>query len=415
MWELLAVFYINIRSAMKILAIETSCDETAVSLLEAGGDIESAHFSVLGNALYSQAQLHSKYGGVYPTLAKREHSHNLVPLLTDALKQAGMLTPATNTLTDKQTKTLHTLLVREPTLFDRVVEFLRTFEAPAIDVVAVTRGPGLEPALWVGVNFARALSAVWNVPAVPVNHMEGHIISAVVHPPKEHEFVMEQTNFPVLALLVSGGHTELVLAKAWGDYTVVGQTRDDAVGEAYDKVARMLDLGYPGGSAVAKLAAEGRRTAFHKVASDEHEACTLPRPMLSSGDFNFSFSGIKTAVLYHIKKLDSLTERAKMLIATEFESAVVEVLVKKTKKAVELHQPKTVVVGGGVSANSFLRESLTNMLQDVAPSTALRLPDKTLTGDNALMIGMAGYIASRATVPETHDSEELHADGALRL
>src|SRR3989344_8160793 len=204
---------------MKILAIETYCDETAVTLLDISGMLEKPDIKVLGNTLLSQVALHEKYGGVYPNLAKREHEKNLPPLLEKTLKEAG---------------------------YDMSEAELRTND---IDYIAVTEGPGLEPALWVGINFATELGKKWNKPVVPVNHMEGHIFSVLYK-----MLNTECLTLPALALLVSGGHTELVVVKDFGNYKIIGQTLDDAVGEAFDKVARMLGLPYPGGPEISKLA-----------------------------------------------------------------------------------------------------------------------------------------------------------------
>src|SRR3989338_2212983 len=221
---------------MKILAIETSCDETAVSILDAHGDFQGAQFLILGNALLSQIDTHKEYGGVFPMLAKREHSRNLIPLLEHALREAGMLR-------------------------EREAEAL----PPDIDAIAVTHGPGLEPALWVGINFAKALSLVWNKPIIPVNHMEGHILAGLLSvsvPTSSDEknysqilknLRIENVALPVLTLLISGGHTDLVLMKELFHYEYLGRTRDDAVGEAFDKVARLLSLPYPGGPEIERL------------------------------------------------------------------------------------------------------------------------------------------------------------------
>ena len=233
---------------MRIFAIETSCDETALALVEGQAIKESGSggafsFTVLKSALLSQALLHSPYGGVYPNLAKREHLKNL------------------------------------PVLFEQ-------FKDEVIDAIAVTRGPGLEPALWTGIEFAKKLAAERSLPLIPVNHMEGHLLSSLVQGGK-----LEAVKLPVLALLISGGHTEFVLMRSWFSYEIVGQTLDDAVGEAFDKVARMLGLPYPGGPEISKLAEYARKNNLH---SD----IKLPRPMLGVKNNDVSFSGLKTAVLY---------------------------------------------------------------------------------------------------------------------
>ncbi|MBU2220461.1 hypothetical protein KKD81_00815, partial [Patescibacteria group bacterium] len=258
---------------MKLLSIETSCDETAVSVLNAEGAADSSRFRILGNALLSQIDIHREYGGVFPALAKREHAKNLVPLLHEALTQAALLTTSEAALSEADREKLSELLVREPELLAALTSFFEANGSPAIDAICVTHGPGLAPALWVGVNFARALSLIWNIPVIGVNHMEGHLLSALVQK-EEEEFVLSGVQKPALALLISGGHTEIVCMKDWLSYKLVGHTRDDAVGEAYDKVARMLELPYPGGPEVSRLAEEASEQG---IASP----VVLPRPMIN--------------------------------------------------------------------------------------------------------------------------------------
>src|SRR3989344_1760152 len=229
---------------MIILSIETSCDETAVSLLQISGSPTSPKIKILGNALYSQVKIHEKYGGVYPNLAKREHQKNLIPLLKKVLKESGSFEPTTRN--QRPTNKLQKILEREAELLEQFLNFVLKIKKPRIDAIAVTEGPGLEPALWVGINFARALGEVWNVPVVPVNHMEGHFMSVLwtdiadqrrKNADKRRK-KKRRINYPVLALLISGGHTELVYSKIPHKYRILGETRDDAVGEAFDKVAR---------------------------------------------------------------------------------------------------------------------------------------------------------------------------------
>ncbi|MBI2100339.1 MAG: tRNA (adenosine(37)-N6)-threonylcarbamoyltransferase complex transferase subunit TsaD [Candidatus Vogelbacteria bacterium] len=358
---------------MKILAIETSCDETAISVVAASGGFKKPQFKVLSHLISSQVKLHAPYGGVVPSLAKREHSKNLIPLLATALRELRLYKASSvqHPMLDKIPK----ILSREPELLKQLLELIPTISVPKIDAIAVTYGPGLEPALWVGINFARALSLAWNKPLIPVNHMEGHIYSPLLEP-KTYNL------FPALALLISGGHTELVLVKDWLKYQVIGQTRDDAVGEAFDKVARLLDLPYPGGPALAKLADKnGKHPMFAK----------FPRPMIHSGDFDFSFSGLKTAVLYLVKKLGKVDDKTKAAIAREFQDAVIEVLVAKTSKAIEHYNPKTLIIGGGVIANTALREKFDELVAKKYPNVKLLIPDFQLATDNATMIALAAY------------------------
>ncbi len=361
---------------MKILGIETSCDETAVCLLEANGDFNTAQFKILGNSLYSQIAIHKEYGGVFPALAKREHSKNLVPLLGKALTEAGIVTNIENRMENEELGTrysvLGTMLSREPELLEHLLKFLPTIEKPPIDMIAVTSGPGLEPALWVGVNFAKALSIIWNIPVYPINHMEGHILSPLI---ETHQ--LKKIAFPSIALLISGGHTELVHVKDWLEYEVIGKTRDDAVGEAFDKVARMLDLPYPGGPEISKLAEQAKPNPEIK----------FPRPMLNSPDLDFSFSGLKTSVLYFIQKQPELTFELKCQIAKEFEDTVIEVLVTKTRKALEQYPAKNIILGGGVIANKKIRKAFEELVQEIN----LLVPPLQLSTDNAIMIAVAGY------------------------
>lgn len=380
---------------MKILSIETSCDETAVSIVEASGSLKNPSFKVLGNALFSQIEIHREYGGVYPALAKREHAKNLIPLLNTCLQEANMVAANEH---DLDREMISTILEREPELATQFLDFISTIDKPAIDAIAVTYGPGLEPALWVGINFARALSAVWDIPIIPVNHMEGHIASVLMDQ-------KEPVQFPLLALLISGGHTEIVLAKKWGEYEVLGSTRDDAVGEAFDKVARLLDLPYPGGPEISRLAGESREGGAENPVS-------LPRPMLTTDDFDFSFSGLKTAVLYTVKDQE-LTNVYKGFVAREFEDAATEVLVTKTRKALRETGAQTLIVAGGVAANSYIRKNIADMVERDAPETTLLVPDISLSTDNAIMIALAGFIRKETdTIPSLDD---LRAKGNLSL
>ncbi len=367
---------------MRILSIETSCDETAVSIITADGDFPLATYEVVGNALFSQIALHAPYGGVFPTLAKREHAKALVPLMQEALAEAELLVDGSHSATEVQTADITALLLREPELAEALTTFTDSYNEPEIDLIAVTVGPGLEPALWVGVNFAKVLAELWNKKVVAVNHMEGHVLASVYDVVEDNK--LAQIGFPAIALLISGGHTELLLMKNWGQYEKIGQTRDDAVGEAFDKVARLLDLPYPGGAELSKLAAVGRKAnvAPFKVA--------LPRPMLKSGDLDFSFSGLKTAVRYAIDETE-LTDTDKQALARDFEDAVTEVLVKKTSDAVALNGAKSLIVGGGVSANQYIRTELNRHFLQEHPDCELYFPTPGLSTDNSIMIALAGH------------------------
>lgn len=389
---------------MKVLAIETSCDETAIAIVEGKKTDSGACFTVLGNALLSQVDLHREYGGVYPNLAKREHAKNLVPMLEAALEEAEMLTDDVQVLPQETHDAISKLLEREPGLSEGFLAFISDCEPPAVDAIAVTAGPGLEPALWVGINFAKALALVWQKPLIAANHMEGHVFAALA---QERETVLEIQNvqFPVLGLLISGGHTELVLMKEWFQYELVGQTRDDAVGEAYDKVARMLSLPYPGGPEVSRLA---------EIARGEPSQIkySLPRPMLDSNTCDFSFAGLKTAVLYLLKN-NPMPESEKKHVAHEFENAVADVLWKKTALALTKTDAKTLVIGGGVSANTNIRRVFKHNIARDFPNVDLRIPAAALTTDNAIMIAIAGFY--RALTTAYADPEALSASGNARL
>lgn len=305
--------------------------------------------------MLSQAALHAEYGGVYPNLAKREHEKNL------------------------------------PILY-------REFADVPCDAVAVTVGPGLEPALWQGVEFAKRVAKERGVPLLPTNHMEAHLISSLVE-----QGELKNVQLPVLALLISGGHTEFVLMRNWFEYEVVGKTLDDAVGECFDKVARMIGLPYPGGPHISKIA----KTATTK------SAITLPRPMIGSNTCDVSFSGLKTAALYSLRD-KTLTDEEKAAFAAEFEEAVGDVFVHKTRKALEDTGARTFVIGGGVAANSYLRERLQKLIADEFDDIEFRLPDLAITGDNAIMIAQCA-LARALSGKNDESSTELRAIGNLSI
>ncbi len=374
---------------MKLLSIETSCDETAISILDVVETDNTATFTVLANVVRSQIDIHREFGGVYPNLAKREHAKNLPPIFVECLKQADMYHPSI------QGSTLNTgpdeirrLLEREGKMADVVLEIANTIERPALDAIVVTAGPGLAPALWVGINFAKALSLIWDIPVMPANHMHGHALSTLITATPNTPQTLDISNlrFPAISLLISGGHTELVVMNDFLACTKIGATKDDAVGEAFDKVARLLGLPYPGGPKVSELAKRGVTRAD----------ISLPRPMINSGDYSFSFSGIKTSVLYLVKKLGEMDEQTKCDVAREFETAVTDVLVKKTRDAVAEFGATTLIVGGGVSANTYIKERLTEMAGAEFPGTQVVFPDHDLSTDNSLMIAIAGFFLIRS-------------------
>jgi N6-L-threonylcarbamoyladenine synthase len=387
---------------LKILSIETSCDETAVSILDASGTITRPVFKVLGNSLYSQVKLHAQYGGVFPTIAKRAHAKNLPPLLSRSLVEAKFYREGGAKISNKIKVKIEKILSREPDLMEKVFEIGENIKKPAIDVIGVTVGPGLEPALWVGICFAKSLGVLWNIPVIPINHMEGHIVSPLLQN-------KGMVSFPALALLISGGHTELVLSQKPMKYKVIGRTRDDALGEAYDKVARMLSLPYPGGPEISKLAEQKRKKKYIKV------KWNLPSPMIHSKNYDFSFSGLKTAVLYAIKGM-KLAQNHKEEIAKEFEDAVTKVIVSKTKNALEEFSPRSLIIGGGVIANKHIRKQFEKLIKEY-PRAKLFIPTKNLATDNSIMIGMATFLRAKhsPTLLNTKESLRFKANGNLEL
>lgn len=309
-----------------ILAIETSCDETAVAIIKNGREI-------LANVVASQIESHKRFGGVVPEIASRHHVEQITIVLEEAMNQAAI------TYND-------------------------------IDAIAVTEGPGLVGALLIGVNAAKALAFAHNIPLVPVHHIAGHIYA--------NRLVKEMT-FPLLALVVSGGHTELVYMKEHGSYEVIGETRDDAAGEAYDKVARQLNLPYPGGPHIDRLAHEGNPTI------------DLPRAWLEKDSFDFSFSGLKSAVINTLHNANQRGEEIKPEdLAASFQASVIDVVVTKTKQAAEQYNVKQVLLAGGVAANKGLRAALEKEFEET--DIDLVIPPLNLCTDNAAMIAAAGSI-----------------------
>ncbi|MEN9912735.1 MAG: hypothetical protein RLY66_143 [Candidatus Parcubacteria bacterium] len=355
-----------------ILGIETSCDETALALIETRQNDGVFEVRVLASLIHSQADLHSPYGGVFPILAKREHEKHLQPLLDQ-------------------------LLASQP-------------QKPHIEAVAVTEGPGLEPALWTGIVFAEKLAQEWGIPVIPVNHMEGHIVGSLLDSdaPDGQWQKLKELALPSLAFLISGGHTELVsitknqTGSTPFEYTIVGATKDDAVGEAFDKVARLLGFPYPGGPQISKIAAEAR-------AENIVSSIKLPRPMIHSKDLQFSFSGLKTAVLYAVRNAEKagvFDDTFKKGLAREFEDAVAETLASKLRDALEESSAQSLIIGGGVSANTLLREHFTSIAGEFG--IPVFMPSRHISGDNALMIALAGALNSTP-------SQKLKAHGTKKL
>ena len=324
--------------ALLVLGIESSCDETGVALVRTR---EGAVPELLGQALHSQIAMHADYGGVVPELASRDHIRRIIPLANQALAQAGQ-------------------------------------ELAAIDVVAYTRGPGLAGALLVGAGVACALGAALRKPVLGVHHLEGHLLSPFLS--------ADPPEFPFVALLVSGGHTQLMRVDGVGQYELLGETIDDAAGEAFDKSAKLLGLGYPGGPALARLADFGDATSFK-----------LPRPLLHSGDLDFSFAGLKTAVLTQARKFEgSPCEQQRADLAASTQAAIVEVLVKKSLKALAQTGLNRLVVAGGVGANAALREQLNAAC--AARGARVHYPELALCTDNGAMIALAAAMRLQAGV-----------------
>jgi N6-L-threonylcarbamoyladenine synthase len=319
---------------MRILGIETSCDETGVALLD-------SERGLLGQALHSQVEMHQAYGGVVPELASRDHIRRVLPLLDRVLQQAQC--PASD-----------------------------------IDAIAVTTGPGLAGALLVGSSIGHAIGYALNRRVIEVHHLEGHLLSPLLGEPAPA--------FPFVALLVSGGHTQLMRVDDWGRYTLLGETVDDAAGEAFDKTAQLLGLGYPGGPAVSRLADFGMPGSLR-----------LPRPMLGSGNLDFSFSGLKTAVLTAVRRQSNLCEQGRADIARAFVEAIVDVLAAKSRRALELTGLSRLVVAGGVGANAQLRVRLQEDAR--RHGTEVHFPPLELCTDNGAMIALAGLAALKRADP----------------
>ena len=320
---------------MLILGIESSCDETGVALVDASG---AATPRLLGHALHSQIEMHQAYGGVVPELASRDHIRRVLPLTGAALAQAGL-------------------------------------GLDSVDLVAYTRGPGLAGALLVGAGVACAIAAALNKPTLGVHHLEGHLLSPFLS--------ADPPEFPFIALLVSGGHTQLMRVDGVGRYELLGETIDDAAGEAFDKSAKLLGLGYPGGPALSLLARQGDPEAFR-----------LPRPLLHSGDLDFSFAGLKTAVLTQARKLGDDLPVRKADLAASTQAAIVEVLVKKSIAALKQSGLKRLVVAGGVGANAALREQLNEAC--ARRGWRVHYPELHLCTDNGAMIALAAGMRVQA-------------------
>ncbi len=397
---------------MLILGLETSCDETAASILE----VKKGRIQVLSNIISSQIKLHQKWGGVVPNLAAREHLKNIFTVLKNALQEARV--------------------------------------KPAdLDFIGVTAGPGLIPALLIGVNATKTLAYVWKKPLLGIHHIEGHIYANFIgdkirecqmsnvecrnlinYPnskqAKNYKLKAKSSNikFPILCLVVSGGHTQLVLMKKHLHYQIIGETQDDAVGEAFDKVARILGLGYPGGPAIAQRAMEFpisiRQLADqspNKSQKTKHKKynykINFPRPMINNDNFNFSFSGLKTAVLYETKKHPELMKKSDYIttLCHEFQKAATEVLIAKTLRAAQKYHPRSILLAGGVSANLELRKQLGKTIHRELKNTLYIIPDTLYSIDNSAMIAAATYFRWKLSPKKNHPWQTIEADANLKL
>ena len=336
---------------MTILGIETSCDETGAAVVEKKG----RELFVRSNEIASSLSLHAETGGIIPETAAREQLRYILPTIEGAIQGIGW---------------------------------------NHIDAIAVTYGPGLIGSLLVGVETAKTLAYVLKKPLLPVNHMYGHIYANWL---TREEGGDKEISFPALALVVSGGHTDLIIIENHETFEVIGGTRDDAAGEAFDKIGRLLGLPYPAGPAIAQLAETGDRKAFD-----------LPRPLLGSDDFDFSFSGLKTAALRETKKIKNLNEKILSDFCASVQWSITDVLVKKTIKAAAHYDVKSLLLGGGVAANEQLRESLRETLRLRLPSTTLFVPERKFCTDNAAMIAAAGFFAQPLPWQEVTADPQLY-------
>lgn len=321
---------------MVILGIETSCDETGVAIYD-------SKKGLLGHKLYSQIKLHAKYGGVVPELASRDHINYIIPLIHELLEDCKI-------------------------------------NIQNIEAIAYTSGPGLSGALLVGSSVAESLACALGIRSIPIHHLEGHLLAPMLEDKKP--------KFPFIALLVSGGHSQLIHVKELGSYKIIGDTLDDAAGEAFDKTAQLLGLGYPGGAALSKLAEKGLKHF------------ELPRPLLHSNGLDFSFSGLKTAVLYLVRKQKKLTKEIKADIAYAFEDSITDVLVKKTIQALKQEGLKRVIISGGVGANKTLRNKI--IAECNQNEFEYFFPDLTFCTDNGAMIALAGSLRSNMPHKENY-------------
>ena len=378
---------------MIILGIETTCDETGASVVE-GDPKSSLGLKVLSNVVASSFDLQKKYGGVVPEVAAREQVRSILPVIAEAIANAA------------QTRNSK-LETRNNLINPKISKWAKE----NINAIAVAYGPGLIGSLLIGVETAKTLALAWNKPLIPVNHLVGHIYAnwlaltvngkwKMVNEKREKSiaYLPLTIHFPLIALIVSGGHTDLVLMRDHAKFDLLGSTLDDAAGEAFDKVARVLGMGYPGGPEIEKLASRVQGLG---------SSIKLPRPMINSNDFDFSFSGLKTAVVNRVRGIE-LRDQNKSGLAAEFQKAVVDVLVKKTMKAAEKFGAKAIIIGGGVAANELLRSQMTT--QSSRTGIIVLFPSKKLSVDNGAMIAAAAFYNFKKV-----DPLNLSADPSLHF
>jgi N6-L-threonylcarbamoyladenine synthase len=365
---------------MFILGIETSCDDTGISIIKATPTKIGVKFDILSNVISSQIKTHAPFGGVVPNLAAREHLKNIEPCLKTALNEA-----------------------------DTKME--------QVDLIAITVGPGLIPSLLIGVHFAKALAYKYKKPIIAVNHIEAHVVATFND--KFSRVAGSRFAGPAIALVVSGGHTQLVLVKKIGDYKIIGETRDDAAGECFDKVAKLLNLGYPGGPIISAMAEK------FKIQNSKFKI-HLPRPMINHKNYDFSFSGLKTAVLYLTRNQKSKIKNKKFIqeLCHETQQAIIDVLIDKTLRAAKEYKAKTIILSGGVAANTELRKQFEFKIQNLPAGRQgskfeiqFLVPTKNLCTDNGAMIAMAGYYNAANGIPlrGIKNYNKIIADANLRL
>lgn len=364
---------------MKILAIETSCDETSAAIITEDQNAPK----ILSNIIYSQINTHKEYGGVVPEVAARAHIENIISVIEDALKKA-------------KTK------------------------LGEIDFIAATYGPGLVGSLLIGVETAKGISLAKDIPFIPINHLEGHIYAGIGAGTEDK--TKNKINFPALALIISGGHTQLVLIDKHLSYQIIGKTRDDAAGEAFDKAAKIMGLEYPGGPAISRAAEGGDEKKYKfpiidlttKPYRDENSFLKYPEPSL-----DFSFSGLKTSLLTKVKELTKnkkkLTRKELSDLSASFQLAITNNVIQNTQRAIKKYSPKTFILSGGVAANKHLRKALEKNIRNIDPKIQQITPESVLCTDNAAMIGVATYYAVKLKKNNKKNYLKVSPEPGLKL